>query len=371
MIDERLKKLAQILIQYSLKVQPGEKVLIETRGSMNEFVKELISQIYSVKGIPFVSLKDPAVDRSLAQGCSEEQLNLMFQWEKTRMLKMDCYIGIRLPENSYEETGIPEEKMDLFNSLYDTKLLMDVRVPFTRWVVLRYPCPSMAQAARMSTEDFEEFYFRTCLLDYEKMSLAMDPLRDLMDRTDQVRITAKDTDLTFSIKNMGAVKCDGQCNIPDGEVYSAPVLDSVNGSITYNTPSMVDGFTFEQIHFEFENGRIVRAEANDSARLNKILDTDKGARYIGEFALGVNPYMSDIMNETLFDEKVMGSLHFTPGNCVEGCHNGNVSEIHWDLVLIQRPEYGGGEIFFDHEMIRKDGRFVREDLKGLNPEELK
>lgn len=371
MIDARLKKLAKNLVQFSLKVQPGEKVLIETRGSINHFVKELIRQVYAVGGLPFVSLKDPAIDRTLIEGCSEEQLELMFKWEADRMYAMDCYIGIRVPDNCYEETGVAYEKVDRFNSLYDIKLLMEVRCPHTRWVVLRYPTPAMAQASKMNTEEFEDFYFDVCTMDYERMSKAMDPLRDLMEKTDQVRITGKGTDLTFSIKDMGAVKCDGECNIPDGEVYSAPVRDSVNGYITYNTPSLVDGFTFENIRLEFENGKIVKATSNDNERLNQILDTDEGARYIGEFAIGVNPYVTKVINETLFDEKIMGSIHFTPGNCVEGCKNQNVSSVHWDLVFIQTPEYGGGEIIFDGEVIRKDGMFVKEELKCLNPENLK
>ena len=371
MIDTRVKKLAQNLIGHSLGVKPGEKVLIETRGIDTAFTMELIRAVYQAGGLPFLSIKFPELDREIQKGCSEEQLRLMYKWEEERMLAMDCYIGVRLPVNSFEESGVDFGKTELYNSLYDRKLLMEVRVPTTRWVVLRYPTPAMAQAAKMNTQDFEDFYFGACCLDYEKMSRAMDPLKALMDRTDRVRITAPGTDLTFSIRGIGGVKCDGDANIPDGEVYSAPVRDSVNGFITYNTPSMVDGFCFENIRFEFKNGKIVRAEANNSKRLNDILDTDEGARYIGEFALGVNPYVTRPMNETLFDEKIMGSLHFTPGNCVMGCDNGNRSQIHWDLVLIQTPEWGGGTIAFDGEIIRRDGLFVKEELLQLNPENLK
>lgn len=371
MVDERVKKLAHNLIFQSLKLKPGEKVLIETFGVESAFVKELVKEAYAADGLPFVSVKLPEVEREIAKGCSEEQLRLMYSWEEARMLAVDCYIGIRLPVNSFASSGVAFEKMELYNALYDRKLLMEVRCPTTRWVVLRYPTPAMAQAAQMSTEDFEDFYFGACCLDYGKMSRAMDPLKALMDRTDKVRLTAPGTDLTFSIKGIGGVKCDGDCNIPDGEVYSAPVRDSVNGYITYNTPSMVDGFCFENIRFEFKDGKIVNASANNTERLNAILDTDEGARYIGEFAIGVNPYVTRVMNETLFDEKIMGSFHFTPGNCVMGCENGNRSQIHWDLVLIQTPEHGGGTIEFDGEVIRKDGLFIREDLKGLNPDALK
>lgn len=371
-MDPRDRRLAKNLVNFSLGVRPGEKVLIEMRGVVVPVVNALVQEVYAAGGVPFVSLKEPAIDREIARGCTEEQLNMMYKWEQERMRSMDCYIGIRQPVNCYEETGVPYAQIDRFNALYDVKLLMEDRCPHTRWVVLRYPSPAMAQASKMNTDDFEDFYYNVCsTLDYGKMSKAMDPLRDLMERTDQVRITAKGTDLTFSIKGMGACKCDGHCNIPDGEVYSAPVKDSVNGYITYNTPSLVDGFTFENIRLEFANGRIVKATANDSERLNAILDTDEGARYVGEFAIGVNPYVTRVINETLFDEKIMGSIHFTPGNCVPECDNGNVSQVHWDLVLIQTPEYGGGEIRFDGEVIRRDGIFVKEELKCLNPENLR
>jgi len=192
-----------------------------------------------------------------------------------------------------------------------------------------------------------------------------------MQNTDEVRIVAKDTDLRFSIKGMKAVKCDGHMNIPDGEVYTAPVKNSVNGYITYNTPSNYAGFKFENIRFEFKDGKIVKAIANNTEKLNKILDTDEGARYIGEFSIGLNPYITKPMEDTLFDEKIAGSIHFTPGSAYEDADNGNRSAVHWDIVLIQTPEYGGGEIYFDGKLIRKDGRFVIKDLEGLNPENLK
>jgi aminopeptidase len=228
----------------------------------------------------------------------------------------------------------------------------------------------MAQMANMSTEGFEDFYFNVCNLDYAKLSKAMEPLVELMEATDRVRITGKETDLTFSIKGLPAIKCDGHRNIPDGEVFTAPVRESVNGVITFNTPALYEGFTFERVRLEFQDGKIVNATANDQKRLERILDTDEGARYIGEFALGLNPHILNPMKDTLFDEKISGSFHFTPGSCYDECDNGNKSAIHWDLVFIQRPEYGGGEIYFDDRLIRKDGRFVLPALEPLNPENL-
>jgi aminopeptidase protein len=257
--------------------------------------------------------------------------------------------------------------------MYDrlTRKVLDERVDNTKWVVLRYPNNSMAQLANTSLEAFEDFYFNVCTLDYSKMDKAMDNLVELMNKTDKVRVTGKNTDLTFSIKGIPAIKCAGGCNIPDGEVYTAPVRESMNGIISYNTPSEERGFTFENIVFEIKDGKIIKATANDTDRINQLLDTDDAARYFGEFALGVNPYILEPMKDTLFDEKITGSFHLTPGCCYEEAPNGNKSAIHWDLVMIQRPEYGGGEIYFDDVLIRKDGMFVIDELKPLNPENLK
>ena len=260
--------------------------------------------------------------------------------------------------------------MEMYEKEYADDVLNE-RVDNTKWVILRYPNGSMAQLAGMNTEEFEDFYFDVCTLDYSKMDKAMDSLKALMERTDKVHIVGPGTDLTFSIKGMGGIKCAGEMNIPDGEVYSAPIRDSVNGVISYNAESNYRNFTFTNVRLEFKDGKIVNATANNTEKINEIFDTDEGARYVGEFALGVNPYITKPMNDILFDEKIAGSFHFTPGRAYEDMNNGNVSSIHWDLVCIQTPEYGGGEIYFDDVLIRKDGIFVIDELKCLNPENLK
>ncbi|MCM3714992.1 aminopeptidase [Alkalihalobacillus oceani] len=371
MRDPRITKLAHNLITYSVNLQKGEKVLIENFGLQRQLVTALVDEAYKAGGYPFVLLKDHQVDRSLLMGASEEQLNLLASYEANVMKDMDAYIGLRAGDNISELADVPSDKMTLYGKSVGTKVHREIRVPKTKWVVLRYPSSSMAQLANTSTEAFEDFYFDVCNLDYSKMDKAMDALVALFDRTDKVHIKGPGTDLQFSVKDVPAIKCAGLRNIPDGEVYTAPVRDSVNGTITYNTPSPYQGFTFENISFTFENGKIIKASANDSDRINKVLDTDEGARFIGEFAIGVNPYIQHPMKDILFDEKIDGSFHFTPGQCYEEAANGNHSAIHWDIVMIQRPEYGGGEIYFDDVLIRKDGRFVIPELDALNPENLK
>lgn len=371
MRDPRIQQLAHNLINYSVNLQKGEKVLIENIGIQPELVKALVQETYKAGGYPFVSTKDPSIERALLLGATEEQYKMVAQFEASVMKEMDAYIGLRAGDNISELSDVPSDKMKIFSKSITQDVHLGIRVPKTKWVVLRYPSNSMAQLAKMSTEAFEDFYFNVCNLDYGKMAEAMDGLVALMNQTDKVRITGPGTDLTFSIKDIPAVKCAGLRNIPDGEVYTAPVRDSVNGTITYNTPSPYQGFTFENVSLTFENGRIVKAEANDTERINQIFDTDEGARYVGEFAIGVNPFITEPMQDILFDEKIDGSFHFTPGQCYEEAFNGNQSSIHWDLVNIQRKDYGGGEIYFDDQLIRKDGIFVHPDLLALNPENLK
>ncbi|MDB5052555.1 MAG: peptidase aminopeptidase [Bacilli bacterium] len=371
MRDLRLQTLAKNLVGYSMKVQPGDKVLIDMQGTEREIVRCLIEEVYAKGGHPYVELSDKKVLASILKSASQELIEHWAQLDFNRMKDMQCYVAIRAGENANELADVPDDKMRLYDLHYRKLVHLEQRVKHTRWVVLRYPNESMAQLANMSTEAFEDFYFDVCNLDYAKMSKAMDPLQALMDRTNQVRIVSPGTDLSFSIQGLNSIKCAGGRNIPDGEVFTAPVRNSVNGVLAYNTPSVYSGVTFENIRFVFKDGKIVEATSNDTKRLNDVLDTDEGARYIGEFSLGFNPYIKHPMKDTLFDEKIDGSLHFTPGQAYQEADNGNRSSIHWDLVLIQRPDYGGGEIYFDDVLIRKDGVFVIPELEQLNPHHLK
>lgn len=371
MFDPRIKKLASGLVNFSCGLKKGENILIESIGGNEDLTRALIKEVYAVGGNPFLWLGDKAMDRELVLGCNVEQLKQHAAWDAAVMSGMDAYIGVRGGSNSSEMADVPSDKMNDYMKYYWTPVHGQIRVPKTKWVILRYPSPSMAQLADMSTEAFEDYYFNVCCLDYSKMDKAMDSLKALMERTDKVRLVGPGTDLHFSIKDLPAIKCAGHMNIPDGEIYTAPVKNSVNGTISYNTPSLENGFTYTDIRFTFKDGRIVEATSNDNERINAQLDIDEGARYVGEFAIGVNPYINTPMKDTLFDEKIAGSIHFTPGSCYDDCYNGNKSSQHWDLVLIQTPEYGGGEIYFDDVLIRKNGRFVLPELDCLNPENLK
>ncbi|HBY21055.1 MAG: aminopeptidase [Clostridiales bacterium GWE2_32_10] len=371
MISAENLKLADIIVNFSCKLQKGEKILIESTYECKDLIRAIIQKTYEVGGLPFVRLSDENIDRELLLGCSEEQMALESNHQANVMNNMDAYVAMRFKGNSYETSDVPQDNMNLYTKYIAGRVHKDIRVGNTKWVVLRYPSPSTAQKAEMSLDAFEKFYYDVCTLDYDKMSKAMDSLVTLMEKTDNVRLVAKDTDISFSIQEIPAIKCDGEKNLPDGEVFTAPVKNSINGVISYNTPSEYQGFKFENIRLEFKDGKIINATANNTEKINKIFDTDEGARYVGEFAIGVNPYVTKPMCEILFDEKIAGSIHLTPGCCYDEAPNGNKSDIHWDLVLIQTPEYGGGEIYFDDVLIRKDGLFVLPELEGLNPENLK
>ena len=368
-MDKRLCELASSLVNYSVAVKPGNKVLINIGGASGfPLVRQIIKEVYKAGGEPYVIIGDDSITREIMLGANKEQLEFMKEFESFRMREMDCYIGIMAGENNSALSDVPSEKSGLYTKHYASPVTR-LRTSTTRWVSLRYPTSSMAQAARTSLESFEDFYFNVCNFDYKKMSAAMEPLVELMNRTDKVRITGPGTDVSFSIKGVPAIKCDGRYNVPDGEVFTAPVKTSVNGTITYNIPSMQRGFTFEDVKFTFEDGKIIDATANNTELLNDILNTDSGARYIGEFALGVHPHIDTPMNNILFDEKIKGSFHFTPGNAYEDeADNLNRSAVHWDLVAVQTKEYGGGEIYFDDILVRKDGIFVLPELEGLNPD---
>jgi aminopeptidase len=367
-MESNYLKLAEGLTGFSTNLQKGERVLIDAFDIPEAMVVALVRAARERGAVPFVNVQAGRINRELVNHVDSEQFETQAIWELARMQKMDAYIAIRGSDNIFELSDVDPSKMA--QATKAMKGVLDYRVNKTKWVILRWPTSAMAQQAMMSTEGFEDFYFRVCTQDYSRMIEGMQVLETLMAKTDQVHIKGPGTDLRFSIKGIDAVACGGRHNIPDGEVFSCPVKDSVEGEITYNAPTVYQGVSFDQVHLKFKEGRIIDAESNNTTRLNDILDADEGARYIGEFAIGFNPHILEPMRDILFDEKIAGSFHFTPGQAYEQADNGNRSQVHWDLVQIQRPEYGGGEIWFDGELIRKDGLFVKEELKKLNPEYL-
>lgn len=372
MLDPRITQLAEMLCTHSTRLTPEDRLLVHAFDIPEEAVAEVV-RIAQTKGAKVaVRLESSRVRRQLMMGMDESGARMHAAIEKFEMEQMTAYIALRGSHNYAEQSDVPEATMKMWSREYTQPVVFGVRVPKTKWVALRWPTPGMAQQANMSTAAFEQFYFDVCTLDYAKMARACAPLADLMNRTDQVRVTGPGTDFSFSIKGIGAVPCTGEYNVPDGECFTAPVRDSVNGTVQFNTVSLYQGTEYKDIRYVIRNGRIEEASAgSNTEKINQILDSDEGARYFGEFAIGFNPYILEPMKDTLFDEKIAGSFHFTPGNAYDPPGgNGNKSSIHWDTVLIQRPEYGGGEIWFDGRLVRKDGLFVLPELLDLNPDRL-
>ena len=365
MYDPRIDKLAQQLVRYSTDVQKGEYVMLDIFDAPQSIALALIRAVVAAKGLPVVKLHDAVVTRELMKYADPGQYDLLAKNNLDLMKVMDAYIAVRGSHNITEQSDVPSTQMSLV--MEKMRPVINERVNNTKWCVLRWPTPAMAQQAGMSTEAFEDFFFRVCLLDYKSLTPAMNNLKKLMDATTEVHIKGPGTSLTFSLKGLKSIACSGTHNIPDGEVFSAPVKDSVQGHVSYNSPSIYQGVAFDNVRLEFLDGKIINATSNNTKALNKILDSDEGARYIGEFALGFNREIKQPMRDILFDEKIAGSFHFTPGQAYEGvADNGNRSQVHWDLVCIQRPDYGGGEIYFDGQLIRKNGKFIPKDLAKLN-----
>ncbi|CAH0246445.1 Aminopeptidase 2 [Peribacillus sp. Bi96] len=369
MKDERITKLAAMLIHHSIRLQPKERILIRGHINTKPLLKELIDETYRVGAYPYVELEDDEISRHLLLGNVKEQLDTSSEWALKKYTDIDAVIIITGEENDGEMTDVPVERHRLQGEAMNSSTLFYVNN--RRWVLLNYPTNASAQKAGMSFSRYEDFLLNVCTMDYGKMEEALKPLKQLMERTDKVRIISPGTDLTFSIKGMPAIICAGKKNLPDGEVFTAPLKESVNGRITFNTPTTYEGITFSGIELTFRKGKIMKAISNRHSKMHEILDIDEGSRFIGEFAIGINPYILEPMDDTLFDEKISGSLHLALGLAYDEADNGNRSSIHWDMVLIQRPEYGGGDIYFDDVLIRRDGVFILPELRALNPNLLK
>lgn len=371
--DERLRKLAENVVKNSIKVQKGDKVYIESFGeSTKSLLKEFINVVTQAGGIPFYFCNDNAFVKEFLRDAEPEQIEAFGKMHQEIMANSQCYVAIRGYDDVFALSELGDEANANWSKYFHRQVHIDTRIPHTRWCVMRYPNVSMAALSKMSLKDFEDFYFDACLIDYAKMGEKMTVLQKLMEKTDRVKIIAPDTHLEFSIKDIPVLKSMGTHNIPDGEVYTAPVKNSINGYVQFNTDSAYHDNIFSKIRLEFEQGRIVKAKSlvNDDL-LQKILEIDEGSRYMGEFALGLNPYINKPILDILFDEKIGGSFHMAIGNSYDDAFNGNRSSNHWDLIQMQDAEHGGGEIWFDDVLIRKDGLFVLKELECLNPENLK
>lgn len=370
MADPRIEALARRVVTYSVALKPGEKIMVNCTMEALPLAKAIVWEAYRAGGVPFVTLTNEELAGEWNAGASKEQVEYLVEHEAWKTRDMQAIVHLNVPKNVHEFEVADRAQRDAVSKWnYETKCRIGIAPtrPDLKWTLLTYPSSAVAHEAGMPREQYEELYFGACLIDYETLQAPMRALARRMMQTDRVHILGPGTDLTFSIKNSPADISAGTWNVPDGEVFTAPVIDSASGYITYNVSSRERGIVFEDVRLEFTGGRITGATANRTADLNRILDTDAGARSIGEFAIGTNTAISRPSGSVLFDEKMAGSFHFTPGNALQTADNGNRSEIHWDLVCCHLPAYGGGEIWFDAELMRKDGLFLSKDFELLNP----
>ncbi|MGB9692611.1 MAG: aminopeptidase [Candidatus Sumerlaeaceae bacterium] len=374
-IDDRDRKLAKLLVNYSTRVSKGDVVMVAVTGTdALPLAQACVEESLLAGAAPLLQFYDPLIQRVFIRDATEAAFQAVGKIELAMMKKVQVFIGIRGSDNPFELSGIPAPQLEAYSRFVTKPVHIEQRVKRTRWVVLRYPNASMAQLAQMSSEDFADFYYTACLVDYAKLRRGAEKLKKLMERTSRVRIVGPGTDLELSIAGMPVIPCCGEMNIPDGECFTAPRRSSVEGYVTFNAPTMWEGRPFENISLTFKKGKVISATAATSEQtqaLEKILNRDAGGRYVGEFAIGFHPTIRKPMRDILFDEKIAGSFHVALGQCYDEAPNGNRSQIHWDLVCIQLSEYGGGEIYFDEKLVRKDGRFLLKELADLNPPELR
>lgn len=366
---EREKKLAKQLVNNSCKIKSGEKILITYSDTPSTFIEILIEEISKCGGIPLPFRMDRIIKRRMLLNSNATTFEYLTKIISPIMSDVDAVILIGGSFNDFELSDIPSNTLRDFHKLYTEPIHFKLRCS-KKWVLLRYPTPSFAQSSGLSSEKFYNFFFDVCTLDYLQLNKKMQPLKELLEKTDKVHIVTPSTDLTFSIKGMPAIICSGECNIPDGEVYSAPIKDSVNGHIAFNIPAVDNGVEFRDINLTIKDGKILDFNCNNNEKFGEILDTDEGSRYFGEFAFGLNPYCQEPLKDILFDEKMCGSIHMAIGSSYEDCFNGNTSAIHLDLIQKQTLKYGGGQIYFDDNLIFENGKFIYPNLVDLNSENL-
>jgi aminopeptidase len=365
MYNDNDQQLAKKILNFSCELQSDQNVMLQLVGLNGiGLLRALVEETRAMDAHPFVQIEDTEIQRMLVEtGDSAFWKNQAEVEGLPLMEQMDAFVGIRASLNIYEQAEAGKEANKAYSDEFATPVHFKERVKNTRWVVLRYPSEAFAMNAKMPTQKFREFYYNACLLDYRELAEAMKPLHKRLKETNTIQLKGEDTDIEFSVKDQNWIPCYGEKNIPDGELFSSPILDSVNGHITY-APSVYQGKPFEFVKLEVKDGVVVDFDSSNNEALQEILDTDEGARRFGEFSFGLNPVIKEPMYDILFDEKIYGSNHLTLGNDYEEAPNGNESSIHWDLVCI------GADVYLDGEKIREGRTFIVDDLKGLNPANL-
>jgi len=353
--DPRIEQLADILVNYSTRVKPGDHVLIRSSPLARPLIEAVYRLVVRNGGYPTLQLGFSSLSRIFFEEASEAQLDYLNPIQRFSVEQSNVMIAIDAPENSRELSGIDPVKLQRM-SRTNRPIQEHVMSGKVRWVICNYPTPSLAQDADMSVEDYADFLFGATNIDWRAASARMHRIKERFDAADEVRIVGPDTDITFSIKGRPGVVADGRHNMPDGEVFYAPHEATTRGTISFELPAIYGGREVQGVRLVFQDGKVVEATAAKGEELlHKLLDTDAGARFLGEFGIGCNYGITRYTRDILFDEKIGGSIHLALGRAYPECQGTNQSAIHWDMVKDLRQ---GGRIYLDGELVQEDGRFL-------------
>lgn len=352
-MDQRDEKLANILVHYSIKAKKGDKVIIDFHEAGKTLALEVYKKLLDIGAFVYLEAKLDGFEHAYYKHASSEQINHVFDFEHEKPDEVDARVVIRSSFNSKEMSNIAPEKIAARRKTMQPFLNKYVE---KRWILTYYPSHGMAQEADMSLEEYKEFYFKTCLLDWESVKESQEKLKNAIDDGKVMRVVGEKTDITLSMEGRDGIKCCGEHNMPDGEVFYAPVETQVNGHVYFDLPSIFSGKEVKGIYLEFENGKIIKATAEKNQELlHAILSTDEGSKYLGEVGIGTNFQITKPTKEILFDEKIGGSIHMAVGRAYKEGGGQNESAIHWDMIKDLRKK---GEIYIDGKLIQKNGKFL-------------
>jgi aminopeptidase len=369
MHDPRLSKLAAVLVNFSVGVKPGQIVRLSGPSVAQPLIVELYRQVVQAGGNPFVQMAPEELEEIFYKTAGEEQLKFQSPIRKFITETIDCSIGIWANENTKALTRCDPAKMALVSAANRpnmTRFMERAAQEQLRWVGVQYPCNASAQDAEMSLAEYEDFVFGACLLNetdpiaaWQAVSQRQQRLVDfLAGKSDYHVVADNGTDVRMSVAGKTWINCDGHCNFPDGEVFSGPVIESVNGTICFSFPAVHHGHEVEDVKLTFRDGKVVEADASKGKDfLFSMLDMDGGSRFLGECAIGTNYSITRYTKNTLFDEKIGGTVHFALGAGYPETGNSNESGLHWDMVVDMRP---GGYIEIDGEKFSENVRFLRD-----------
>ncbi|MCL2149884.1 MAG: aminopeptidase [Dehalococcoidia bacterium] len=366
MADIRIEKLAELLVGYSVGVKPGDKVAIVAPAIAAPLTRAIYAKVLQAGGFPWVMASSADTMELLYRYGSREQLEYVHEGQRLITEKYDVRIVIIGEENTKALSRIDPAKMVIYDQarteLTDAMMRRSAAGEL-RWVLAPYPTNAFAQDAEMSLGDYEDFLYKACLPDlvdpigyWQKVATEQERIVQWLKGRDQVHVIGPETDLRLSVAGRTFINCAGKFNVPDGEVFTGPVEDSAEGYVYFSYPAIESGREVIGIRLHFSQGRVIKATAEKNEDfLLKTLDTDAGARYLGEFAIGTNEGITQFTREILFDEKIGGSFHMALGAGYPETGSRNKSAIHWDMVCDLRD---GGEIRVDGELLYRNGKFV-------------